>query len=254
MTADLTRLSLPMEGVIERRLLITYRLDPVIARTLLPVELRPQLVDGSAVAGICMIRLGRLRPSWMPSNTGWRFENAAHRVAVEWDDPDGPRTGVYIPERHSASWIPVAVGGRLFPGVHHHARFRTHETPHRISLRLTAPRTTVAADVLMTDDWSSSLFPTLEDASEFFRLGSVGWSPNRSGHALEGLQLRTHSWRVSAGMPLHVASSYFDALPHRAATLDNVLVMRNIPVSWTRPETSSCTRPETSAVRSQSLT
>jgi hypothetical protein len=43
--ANLTRLTLPLEGVIERRLLITYRLDPTVARTLLTRGLRPQLDD-----------------------------------------------------------------------------------------------------------------------------------------------------------------------------------------------------------------
>jgi hypothetical protein len=46
---------------------------------------RPQLVHGWAVAGICLIRLGRLRPSRVPSAVGLRSENAAHRIAVEWD-------------------------------------------------------------------------------------------------------------------------------------------------------------------------
>ncbi|MGN8551129.1 UNVERIFIED_CONTAM: DUF2071 domain-containing protein [Microbacterium sp. SLM126] len=242
MTTALTRLTLPLEGTIERRLLINYRLDPAIARTLIPPGLRPQLVDGSAVAGICLIRLTHLRPRWVPPSIGWRFENAAHRIAVEWDESDRPRSGVYIPERHSASWIPVAIGGRLFPGVHQHARIQAQDGPEHISVRLTAPRTAVAADVLITEDWSSSLFPTLEDASEFFQRGNVGWSPTRKAHALEGLQLQTHRWHVTAGVPLHVASSYFDALPRGAATLDNVLVMRDIPIQWTAPDTSACSK------------
>ncbi|MDF2434699.1 MAG: hypothetical protein JWP44_4330, partial [Mucilaginibacter sp.] len=41
---------------IERRLLINYRLDPGVAQSLLPDTLRPQLVRGSAVAGICLLR------------------------------------------------------------------------------------------------------------------------------------------------------------------------------------------------------
>lgn len=245
MTADLTRIALPLEGVIERRLLISYRLDPTIARALLPTGLRPQLVDGSAVAGICMIRLGHVRPGWMPRRIGWRFENAAHRIAVEWDEADGPHAGVFIPERHSASWIPVVVGGRLFPGVHHHARFQAQDTPEQIHVRLTTRNTTVAADVRVTEDWSSSLFPTLDDASEFFRHGNVGWSPTRSGHTLEGLQLRAFDWRVTAGMPLRIESSYFDALPGRAAALDNVLIMRDIPIQWTKPDSVLSTRSRT---------
>ena len=236
MSLELSRLTLPMEGVIERRLLITYRLDAEFAVTMLPAGLRPQLVDGSAVAGICAIRLGRLRPSWWPARSGWRFENAAHRIAVEWDTARGTRTGVFIPERHSASWIPAIVGGRLFPGVHRHARFETSETPDRISVRLTARHTAVAADVLTTGAWRSSLFPTLEDASEFFRLGNVGWSPARHRDALEGLQLNTEAWHVTAGTPLNIKSSYFDALPGGTASLDHVLVMRDVPIQWIPPD------------------
>ncbi len=34
-----------------------------------------------------------------PRRLGLRSENAAPRIAVEWDDATGPRTGVYIPRR-----------------------------------------------------------------------------------------------------------------------------------------------------------
>jgi len=60
---------------------------------------RPQLVHGWAVAGICLIRLGRLRPSRVPSAVGLRSENAAHRIAVEWDiaaDPGLRRGGPQV--------------------------------------------------------------------------------------------------------------------------------------------------------------
>lgn len=228
-----------MDGVIERRLLVNYRLDPVVARTLLPDGLRPQLVDGSAVAGVCLIRLGELRPSWLAPQIGWRMENAAHRIAVQWEDSTGVRAGVYVPERHSASWLPVAVGGRLFPGVHHRARIASQESESGIRVTMSAPRTHVTADIALTDEWSSTLFADLGEASDFFRAGDVGWSPARNGALLEGLRLETHAWRVSAGRPLHVASSFFDALPRGAATLDNVLVMRDVPVRWTSPPRSA---------------
>ena len=83
-----------MSSVIERRLLVNYRVDPEVAAKLLaplqlPAPLRPQLVNGWAVAGICLIRLGRLRPSRLPGWAGMRTENAAHRIAVEWDSTGG---------------------------------------------------------------------------------------------------------------------------------------------------------------------
>jgi hypothetical protein len=59
---------------------------------------------------------------------GLRSENAAHRVAVEWDEDGAIRTGVFIPRRDSSSRLNALVSGRVFPGVHHHARFHVSET------------------------------------------------------------------------------------------------------------------------------
>lgn len=44
-----------MQGTIERRLLVNYRVDPGVLRRLVPPPFRPQLVHGVGVAGICMI-------------------------------------------------------------------------------------------------------------------------------------------------------------------------------------------------------
>ena len=231
----MSAVTIPLDGTIERRLLINYRLDAAVAQSLLPAPLRPQLVDGSAVAGICLIRLGALRPRGFRPRIGWRAENAAHRIAVEWDEAGGPRTGVYVPGRHSGSWLPIAVGGRIFPGVHRRARFDAVESETRIAVRMSSVDTNVDADVELTDEWHSSLFPTIDDASRFFRSGSVGWSPARHSGALEGLRLETTTWEVTAATPLAVTSSFFDGLPRGAATLDNVLVMRDIPIRWSSP-------------------
>jgi hypothetical protein len=230
------RFPLPrMAATIERRLLINYRVDPAVAQALLPSSLRPQLVGGSAVAGICMLRLGSFRPTWVRPEIGWGAENVAHRIAVEWDDADGTHAGVYVPQRHSESWLPVIAGARVFPGIHHHARFDVAETADRLRVAMRAPGIEVAADVAVSSTWTSTLFPTLADASDFFRAGAVGWSPDRAGR-LEGLRLDTSLWNVAAGSPSRVESSFFDALPRGSAELDCVLVMRDVPVVWSRPE------------------
>lgn len=51
-----------LSSTIERRLLVNYRVDPSVAAALLPAPLRPQLVRGQAVAGICLLRIGGVRP------------------------------------------------------------------------------------------------------------------------------------------------------------------------------------------------
>ncbi|WP_218137711.1 hypothetical protein [Streptomyces sp. 2131.1] len=47
------------------------------------------MLHGHAVTGICLLRLGSVRPVRAPKALGLRSENAAHRIAVEWDGPDG---------------------------------------------------------------------------------------------------------------------------------------------------------------------
>lgn len=223
-----------LASTVERRLLINYRVDPVVAQTLLPARLRPQLVDGSAVAGICLIRLAAVRPAWVAPRVGWGAENAAHRVAVEWDTPDGLRTGVYIPMRHTASRLAVLAGGRVFPGTHRHARITSDETADRVAVALDAADARVRAAVEVRPAISGTLFDSVDRASEFFRKDATGWSPDRVG-GLEGLRLDTDAWHVDAAEPLHVESSLFDSLPPGSAELDFALLMRNVPVTWSTP-------------------
>ncbi|MEV5803552.1 DUF2071 domain-containing protein [Streptomyces collinus] len=226
-----------LSSSIERRLLVNYRVAPEAAARLLPKPLRPQVVRGYAVAGICLLRLGDVRPVWAPRALGLRSENAAHRIAVEWDGPDGVETGVYIPRRDTASRVNAWAGGRVFPGAHGRADFEVHETPRRIRVALATrdgdTRVDVTVDVAdaLRD---SLLFADLAEASRFFRRGTKGLSPTRSGH-LEGMELRTDAWHVEAGRVRAAASSFFDApdrFPPGTATLDCALVMRNVPVGW----------------------
>jgi len=233
----------PMRADVERRLLVNYRVDPEVAQTLIPEGLRPQLVDGSAVAGVCLIRLARFRPSGLPGVIGWRGENAAHRIAVEWDGPAGPRSGVYIPQRHSASRFAVLVGGRLFPGMHEHARVRAEESRDRLRVGFDAPGLHLDVDVEVVESLESRLFDDTEQASEFFRKDALGYSPSRRPGRFEGLRLDTDAWSVAPARPHRVESSFFDALPAGSAELDHVLVMRDVPVRWSAPRPRSVRFP-----------
>ena len=227
-----------MVGVVERRLLVNYRADPEVTARLLPSPLRPQRVNGHAVAGICLIRLGRLRPRRVPGLFGLRSENAAHRIAVEWDTPDGVATGVYIPRRDSGSFTNVVIGGRLFPGQHHGARFEVHEMAHELRVGFASVDHAVAvrAHVVPSPDWTASaLFATLDDASDFFRRGRAGYSATSSGRWLDGLELQTSAWQVAPVEVRTVQSTFFEdttRFPPGSATLDCALLMRDVPVTW----------------------
>ncbi|HEX5221679.1 MAG TPA: DUF2071 domain-containing protein [Verrucomicrobiae bacterium] len=108
-----------MHGLIDRRMLVNFRVRPETVRPLLPPFFRPRLVKGWALAGICLIRLKNIRPRGLGARFGISSENAAHRIAVEWDEAGKLREGVFIPRRDTSSLLQSLVGGIIFPGVHH---------------------------------------------------------------------------------------------------------------------------------------
>ncbi|MFE7796899.1 DUF2071 domain-containing protein [Nocardia sp. NPDC057440] len=227
-----------MSSVVERRLLVNYRVDPESAARLVPPQMRPQLVGGWAVAGICLIRLGQFRPGWLPGAVGLRSENAAHRIAVEWDGPRGRSTGVYISRRDSGSVINVLAGGRLFPGEHSLARFDVRETAEDLHVAFASRDETisVSVDVRTAERFQGSeLFADLAQASDFFRRGSAGFSATHGGQCLDGLELRTDAWQVEPVDIRSVRSTVFDdqdRFPSGSAVLDCALLMREVPVTW----------------------
>ena len=51
-----------VRGLIDRRILVNYRVDPGVLSRILPRPFRPKLVNGTGVAGVCLIRLKHVRP------------------------------------------------------------------------------------------------------------------------------------------------------------------------------------------------
>ena len=87
-----------LHGVIDRRILVNYRVNPDAVQAVLPPPFHPKLVRGVGIAGICLIRLRGIRPAFVPSWLGISSENAAHRMAVEWHDATGRPYPVYQAE------------------------------------------------------------------------------------------------------------------------------------------------------------
>lgn len=227
-----------MVGTIERRLLINYRVEADALGRVLPPPFRPHLVGGVGMAGICMIRLGHLRPAGLPRAIGLKTENAAHRVAVEWGGADGPRRGVYIPRRDTASGLTVLLGGRLFPGEHHRAHFEVDEGEGRYDVSFTsvdgAAHVAVTAE-LAADLPPGSVFTSLAEASKFFESAPLGYSATRRPDCFEGLELSCGSWSVEPLLVEHAESSFFEdgaIFPDGAVEFDSALVMRDVPATW----------------------
>jgi len=227
-----------VHGTIRRRLLVNFRVDPAVMQRQLPAPFRPKLHDGHAIAGICLIRLEHIRPRGFPTVLGLSSENAAHRVAVVWDDDAGLHEGVYIPRRDTGSLVNHLVGGRLFPGEHQRAKFRVVEDARQIALHMRSADGRVEVDLVgreVEQIAETSVFRSVREASAFFESGSVGYSATSSGRRLDGVVLRTESWSVAPLAIERAYSSYFEdsgMFPDGSIGFDCALVMRNTPHEW----------------------
>ena len=227
-----------IRGVIDRRILANYRVDPIVIKKVLPAPFRPKLVNGFAIAGICLIRLKQVRPFFFPIPWGLQSENAAHRIAVEWDSNGQVMEGVFVPRRDTSSWLNCLAGGRVFPGLQHHAKFKVHETKQDICVSMQSDDCmvglTVEGTVAETID-SSSGFKSLSAASDFFQRGAIGYSTSRTFGRYDGMELCCDSWKVKALWVSRIQSSFFgnaDVFPVGSIEFDCALLMRNIQHEW----------------------
>ena len=190
------------------------------------------------MAGICLIRLRDVRPNFLPAWLGISSENAAHRTAVEWDDGESMRDGVYIRRRDTNSWLNSLAGGRLFPGLHHHAKFTVRETTERFEVALQSDdgETQVAVRGHLAERLpDSSAFRSLAEASAFFQAGSLGYSATPDPARFQGLELQCPNWRIEPLDVLEVRSSFFEnesLFPPGSVEFDCALLMRGIEHEW----------------------
>ena len=230
-----------IKGTIDRRILINYQADRKVIENFLPTTFRPKLVKGKAIVGICLIRLKNIRPKGLPFNIGISSENGAHRIAVEWTDNGQIKEGVYVPRRDTSSRLNSLAGGRVFPGVHHLADFKVNEGDGHYNIEFKSDDGTfLSIHAQETAEWSKvSVFDDKDCASDFFKQGSVGYSPDKIGETFDGLELKTKIWEVSPLTVSKVTSSFFEdrnIFPKGSVTFDNALLMRNIDHEWTSKE------------------
>ena len=226
---------LTISGVIDRRMLVNFTIDADIARSIVPKPFTPKLIDGKAIAGICLIRLKQVRPKGLPACMGIGSENGAHRIAVEWFDGGELKEGVYVPRRDTSSKFNSIVGGKLFPGKHYLATFDVNEDGNDFHVAFkSSDGTIISVDARLADEFpKKSNFKNIVNASAFFKAGSVGYSPKNDKY--EGLLLNTYNWEVKPLEVSKVISSYFEnetIFPKDSVQFDNALLMTNIAHEW----------------------
>lgn len=232
-----------IKGVISRRVLLNYRIDPVALQRVLPEPFQPKLYRDHGIGGVCMIRFKDLRPNFLPSWIGMSSENAAHRIAVQWNEDGQMHEGVFIPRRDTNSWFNKTLGGRVFPGIFNRSTFEVFENEEEIHIRIV--RRDGGEEVAFSGHSaqelpSTSLFSTLDDAAGFFSLGATGYSATRQKGHYHGMDLKCLTWMIQPLNAINARSCFFDdaaLFPPGSVNLDCALLMRDIDHEWhSRPD------------------
>jgi len=232
-----------IHGTIDRRILLNYRFDPNALAKVLPDQFRPKLYRGKGIGGVCMIRFRALRPKYVPSWLGINSENAAHRIAVEWEEGGNLKEGVYIPRRDTSSAFNKAFGGKVFPGIFDRSQFISQDTEGVFGL--TIIRSDGREQIRFSGKLSSelpktSVFPSVSEAANFFALGATGYSATSRPDHFHGMELRCLEWNIVPLAIEEARSAFYDdriVFPAGSVELDSALIMRNIPHEWhSRPD------------------
>jgi hypothetical protein len=224
-----------IHGYIERRILINFTANPKDVEKILPFPFRPKIYKDKAIVGICLIRLKDIKPKGFPDFIGINSENGAHRIAVEWDEDGEVKSGVYIPRRDTSLHLNTWVGGRIFPGKHYLAKFNVDENKGNYHVAFKSSDDTeisiVAKETLVFN--KNSIFENLENASDFFEKGDLGYSPNKE--KFDGLRLNAYQWKVKPLEVSNIKSSFFEdenVFSKGSVQFDNALLMTNIEHEW----------------------
>jgi hypothetical protein len=162
----------------------------------------------------------------------------AHRVAIHYPSSDGIRSGVFVWRRETDRRLIELLGGRLFPGVHHHARFEVRESENSLAMHVTCDdgEADVRFSARAVGEWRHTpSFGSFDEVSEFFRKGDCGFSCTMRGDELEGLQLKMLKWEM---VPMEIESQHCafyansQSFPAGSLEFDCGLLMRGLPHEW----------------------
>ena len=241
-----------IQGIIDRRILLNYRVEPAALAAQLPAPFRPQVINNWGIAGVCLIRLRDVRPSWMPGFCGLGSENAAYRTAVEWDTETGVQQGVFVWRRATSSRLNAIAGGRVFPGVHSHREFAVKETERTFNVSVAESAHALpelAVETKLSSKFESVVFRSFQRATACICCDAIGYSPDRSGRTFEGLHLELHDPKSESLEVTALRSEFFedeDRFPRGTAHFDHAVLMRGVHHRW-------ISQPNLSATNSQEV-
>jgi hypothetical protein len=220
-----------MRGTLRRRLLLNAVVDPDEAAARLPAGLRPHVTPLGTVVGCCLLQIEHLRAAPLPASAGVSMLAAAHRISAEWRRADGETVvGVFVPGRRTDSRVAVAVGGRLFPGVHRPARLTLTESGPGLAWRVDGDGDFAIAAAVAPAPGAGEAEPC-EPIGGTCLAATVGLSPSRRG-GLEGAVMALERRDARQVLVERLRSPFIEGI--RTAEAAPAYLMERVDVVWRR--------------------
>ncbi len=219
-------------GHVDRRILVNYRIDPQYLQCILPAPFRPHCINGSAIGGLCLIRLRQTRPRGWPALLGIQAENIAYRFAVEWDEGHQTKRGAFILRRDTSSPLLAWTSGWLMPTRQYWSRFEVNENDNQFKIQASHRDGTklVLNAQLSTEKWTGKCFDCQANATDFFEQETIGYTPTANGQDFIGMGLEMADWTVNTLSVQQLQSTYFDdprRFPLGSIKFDHAFVLQN---------------------------
>lgn len=227
-----------IRGVVERRILVNYRVDVETLDTVLPEPFRGREAgeSGKGIGSLCFMRINDARLRFTPKSTGVSVETMTHRISAERENNGETEHCVYVPRRDVSSEFCAAVGRSALPTDLNCADFRVEERNGVFRIRVDCGEEYAGVEAHETESnevEGGSVFDSIESASEFFCEAGVRYSP--SGERYDSIEFCPREFKMKPVKVKELQSSYFERL--EGAELDSAFSMEDIEHEW-RPRRS----------------
>lgn len=214
-----------LRGRIEARYVAVFRVCPSALRELAPEGLTPRVHNGVTPVGLCYTQLESVQSRLLPNRLASNAEHLAWRVPV--DRADGSHA-VWIPRRHTSSWLSAHCSGVLSGGGYTHARFRAELAEEGIALSVESREGEVLHLRAVADrELRGSMFATTRQAQELLDDSGSVHPPDPLAPALDRLGLSSGAWTLLPMSATEVRAPKFeDAGPFAAGSAEFDCILR----------------------------
>ena len=224
-----------MAGVVRRRFLISYSVEPSLLAPFVPTGGELSLYNGMAWVSACFVDLADMRPSFVPKGLGSQFLYLIHRTRAKLPYPDGElRESVLVLEPNMNKPL-LARLGRASTGVNFRVRdFAFEETVGGWSLRMSDGMTVlfeaeIARNTIGDTLPKQSRFENAKAADDFLLGVAYGGEWNRNSGRLRLLAETHEPWKTYVGACETKRYAFLEGLGVAQPRADHVITMTDIP-------------------------